>query len=174
MTIPATAIPSGFQIHEFERTFEFQRGFTATWDVLMKTETFTRGQPWPYRVEFIDTPQPDGTVARGFDVGTLNAHHGPFLNFCGVVSRVEVAEDRASRDLEYAYGAYALAFRLIRPTRLGIDVESTGKASCRVTIRVESFVRPWIASFWTFAQRGFWLGFGPALRRQIPKPTDRV
>lgn len=137
----------------------------------MRTETFTRGQPWPYRVEFLDTPQPDGTVARGFDVGTLNAHHGPFLNFCGVVSKVEVTETRAVRDLEYAYGAYAVAFRLIRPTRLGIEVVSTGEASCRVTIQVESFVRPWISSIWTLAQRCFWLGFGPALRRQIPRAS---
>ncbi len=139
----------------------------------MTPETFTKGQPWPYRVEFLETPQGDGTVARGFDVGTLNAHHGPFLNFSGVVSEVTVGSDRAVRDLEYVYGAYALAFRWIRPRLLRLAVERTGAERCRVTVRVESFTRPWIAGMWTLGQRIFWTAFGPSLRRQVPKASER-
>ena len=49
--------------------------------------------------EFLDTVLPDGTVARGFDVGTLNAHHGPFMNFCGAISLIDERPDGAERDL---------------------------------------------------------------------------
>lgn len=173
MAIPSSPCPPGFRPHVHEHSFDLARGFEETWTVLMTPETFTKGQPWPYRVEFLETPQADGTVARGFDEGTLNAHHGPFLNFSGVVSSVEVGPDRAVRDLEYVYGAYALAFRWIRPRLLRIAVDRTAPDRCRVTVRIESFTRPWIAGAWTLAQRLFWSAFGPSLRRLVPKTASR-
>ena len=163
--IPSPPRPRGFIDHVFERTFEVDCGWETAWGWLMRPETFTRGQVWPYRVEFLETPQPDGRIARDFEVGTLNAHHGPFMNFCGVISKVEVGADQAMRDLEYGYGAYALSFRLIRPTMLRIRVQARGDDRCRVTVRVESFARSWIAGLWTLAQRCFWPGFGLALRK---------
>ena len=156
--------PPGFKAHVHEHVVEVNHPWTVAWGWLHDPETFIKGQPWPYRVEFLDTPLPDGTIARGFDVGTRNAHHGPFMNFCGVISRVSVEADRAERDLDYDYGAYALAFRLIRPTLLRISVDALGPDRCRVTVRVESFVRGWIAGLWTLAQRCFWPFFSAALR----------
>lgn len=169
MNPPSAFVPVGFEPHVFERTFVVDRPFRPVWDWLMKPETFTKGQVWPWRVEFLDTPLADGSIARGFDVGTRNAHHGPFMNFCGVISRVEQAEDRGSRDLVYGYGAYALAFRLVRPTLLRIDAHRIDDQRTRVVVRVESTVRRWMVGPWTLAQRCFWPGFGHWLRRSVPR-----
>ena len=165
MTMPSQSCPPGFQSHRYRHTFEIDGSWQAIWEWLMRPETFTAGQPWPYRVEFLETPVPDGTVARGFDLGTLNAHHGPFMNFCGVVSRIEIGEDRAERNIEYGYGAYFLAFRLIRPHGLQVQVEAVTESRCRVVITVDSWVRPWTARLWTLAQKCFWPGFGFSLRK---------
>ena len=169
MTIPSSPCPSGFRPHVHEHSFDLAREFEATWTVLMTPETFTKGQPWPYRVEFLDTELPDGTVARGFDVGTLNAHHGPFMNFCGAISRIDERSDGAERDLEYGYGAYALAFRLVRPHLLRISVDAVDDDRCRVTAHVGSYVRRGMGGLWTTAQRCFWPGFGLSLRRGVPR-----
>ena len=168
MTIPAQTCPPSFRPHEHEYVTVVNRPWTAVWAWLMRPETFTKGPLWPYRVEFIDTPQADGTVSRGFEVGTLNAHHGPFLNFCGVISRIEERPSGAVRDLEYSYGAYALAFRLIRPHLLRISVDAVEETQCRVTVHVGAYVRRGMSGLWTFAQRCFWPGFGVALRRSVP------
>ena len=169
--IPVQSCPDGFRTHVFEKTFHLDRNWQTAWHWLMQTETFTRGQIWPYRVEFIDTPLPNGDIARGFDVGTLNAHHGPFMNFCGVIAEVEEHTNRACRDLQYTYGAYALAFRLIRPNLLRISAVAAGSEQCQVTVRVESFVRPWISRLWTLAQACFWPGFGLSLKRACRSPS---
>ena len=165
MAIPPQSCPPGFQTHRYRHTFETDGRWRDIWSWLMTPETFTAGQPWPYRVEFLDTPRGDGTVARGFDAGTLNAHHGPFMNFCGTVARIEVDDDRAERDIEYGYGSYFLAFRLIRPVGLRVSVESVSEARCLVVVTVDSWVRPWTARLWTLAQKCFWPGFGLSLRK---------
>ena len=162
--VPPQVRPPRFRDHVHEHVVEVDRPWSVAWGWLHDPDTFIKGQPWPYRVEFLDTPRPDGTVASGFDVGTRNAHHGPFLNFCGVITRVVVEEERAERDLRYDYGAYALAFRLIRPTLLRIGVVGLGPDRCRVTVRVESHVRGWMSGPWTLAQRCFWPFFSIALR----------
>ena len=164
-----STLPRGFESHVFERRFEIDRPFEAVWAWLMRPETFTEGQPWPWRVEFLDTPMPDGSVARGFDVGTRNAHHGPFMNFCGRISRVESGADSAVRDLEYGYGAYALGFRLIRPTLLRISASRVDDGRTEVVVRIESAVRSWMAGPWTVAQRCFWPSFGWWMRRGVPR-----
>ncbi|MAD19333.1 MAG: hypothetical protein CMJ52_03820 [Planctomycetaceae bacterium] len=165
MTIPSQDCPPRFQRHRYRHAFEIEGAWRAVWNWLMTPDTFTKGQPWPYRVEFLETSGPEGGVARGFEVGALNAHHGPFMNFCGVVSRVEVLDDRAERDIEYAYGAYFLAFRLVRPVGLRVSVDGISESRCRVEVQVDSYVRPWTAGLWTLAQRCFWPGFGLSLRR---------
>lgn len=169
MAIPRQTCPPGFVAHEHEYTVVLDRPWRAAWDWLMRPETFIQGQPWPYRVEFLDTELPDGTVARGFDVGTLNAHHGPFMNFCGAISRIDERPDGAERDLEYGYGAYALAFRLVRPHLLRISVDAVDDDRCRVTAHVGSYVRRGMGGLWTTAQRCFWPGFGLSLRRGVPR-----
>ncbi|MEE2718287.1 MAG: hypothetical protein VX727_00685 [Planctomycetota bacterium] len=171
MTIPPQVRPSGFTDHAFDFSCTIDRPWGEVWDWLLEPDTFVKGQFWPFRVEFLDTPSEDGSVARGFDVGTLNAHHGPFMNFCGVITRVEIGETGAVRDLEYAYGAYALAFRLIRPTLLRIEVVGEGTHRCRVDVRVESFVRSWFGGTWTLAQRCFWPSFGRMVRRAMRSRT---
>ena len=137
------------------------------WDYLMTPETFTKGQLWPWRVEFIETPREDGSVARGFDVGTLNAHHGPLMNFCGVISFVEETDDVCVRHLDYGYGAYAIGFRFIRPRRLIIKVESRGENTCRVTVTVQSHVRRGCNLAWSLMQRLFWPSFKLMLRSGV-------
>ena len=167
MSIPTQVRPSGFNDHVFDYSCTIDRPWKTVWSWLLEPDTFVKGQFWPFRVEFLDTPTEDGPVARGFDVGTLNAHHGPFMNFCGVITRVEVGESEAVRDLEYAYGAYAVAFRLIRPSLLRIRVVGEDEHRCRVDVRVESYVRSWHGGIWTLAQRCFWPSFGRMIRRAL-------
>ena len=164
---PAAVCPPKFRDHEFTYSCDLNRSMEKTWAYLMTPETFTKGQVWPWRVEFIDTPREDGSIASGFDVGTLNAHHGPFMNFCGVISLVEESDDVCLRHLDYGYGAYAIGFRFIRPVRLIIKVESTGPDACHVTVTVRSHVRRSLCGTWTLMQRLFWPSFKRLLRRGI-------
>lgn len=167
-TIPAQSCPSNFVTHRVQKTYVVDRPLAATWWWLMQPETFTNGQPWPWRVEFIDTTLPDGTVASGFDVGTLNAHHGPLMNFCGVIAEVNEGESECSRRLDYSYGAYAIGFRFIRPTALTIICRAEGDSKTIVEVSIDSFVRSWLGGFWTFAQNLFWPAFGWTMRRRVP------
>lgn len=164
--------PPRFSEHVFTRAYEVPVPWQVPWSWLMTPETFTKGQVWPFRVEFLDTPLPDGRIARGFDVGTLNAHHGPFMNFCGRITRVETGPDGGRRDLHYDYGAYALAFRLIRPTLLRVEATPSGPTTSVVTVRIESHVRRGLHRAWTLAQRCFWPGFGLALRKACRRATQ--
>ena len=170
MSVPSAPCPPGFHEHVFEFRFTPTRSMDATWAWLMRPETFTQGQLWPWRVEFLETPLENGTVARGFEVGTLNAHHGPLMNFCGVITRVETADDVCERDLEYGYGAYAIGFRFIRPRLLTIRVTRVDETHCEVMVRVTSHVRRGWNRIWTLGQRGFWPSFKLALRRGVPRP----
>ena len=167
MTIPPQVRPSGFTDHAFDFSCTIDRPWGVVWDWLLEPDTFVKGQFWPFRVEFLDTPSEDGSVARGFDVGTLNAHHGPFMNFCGVISLVEESDDVCVRHLDYGYGAYPIGFRFIRPFKLIIKVESKGPDACHVTVTVRSHVRRSLCGTWTLMQRLFWPSFKRLLRRGI-------
>ncbi len=147
--------PEGFVQHSFERTFAVDRPISVVWDWLNRTETFTKGQIPPYRVEFI----PDA-----FEVGVLTSHHGPGISFSGVISAMDAPY---YRDLQYFYGSYALSFRWIRPTRLEFWLEETGVGTT-VKLKVSSWVRRGLHRFWTLGQTLFWPLFGVALRA-IPK-----
>lgn len=104
---------------------------------------------WPFRVEFVE---------GGFEPGVLNVHHGPLINFAGVIGEVR-DPDRDSggyRDLKYFYGSYAFSLRLVRPTRLQFWAEPTRETGTAVTLQLDSFVREPLYGAWNLSQRVFW------------------
>lgn len=147
--------PAHFVPHHFEHSFEVQASVDVVWDWLNQTETFTRGQPPGYRVEFI---------GDRFEPGVCTVHHGPLLNFAGVIGEMEAPR---YRDLKYFYGSYALSLRLIRPTRLQLWLEPLVNGGTQVRLRVDSHVRSWMAGLWTLAQRMFWPGLTWQMRREL-------
>jgi hypothetical protein len=76
--VPAGA-PSGFVSHAYRSSFVVPVGVERVWEWLNDPATFTEGQVWPFRVEFVD---------GGFEPGVLNVHHGPFLNVAGIIGEV--------------------------------------------------------------------------------------
>lgn len=155
MTVQSAPLAPGFVEHAFERRFELAMPRQQVWDWLNDPATFTKGQPWPYFVEF---------VGGGFEPGVQNTHTGPLLHCCG-----EIGEVRAPsyRDLRYHYGAYVLAMRWIRPTRLQFWVEAVDERTTAVKVRLDSQCRPWLRGIWTFGHRCFWRFFGWSMRRGV-------
>ena len=148
--VPAGA-PEGFVSHAYRQTFQVPHGHRRVWNWLNDPATFTEGQVWPFRVEFVD---------GGFEPGVLNVHHGPLLNFAGAIGEVRPPEgDTAGyRDLKYFYGSYAVSPRLIRPTRLQFWVEGSGDDTL-LTLQVDSLVRRRFARTWSLLQKVFWQRF---------------
>jgi len=132
------------------------------WTWLNTPETFTEGQIPPYRVEFV-SPDPEN-IPAGFHEGVLNVHHGPLLNFAGVLNEIR---DGEYRDLHYFYGSYAISLRFIRPTRLQFWVEELEPGITRVRGQVDSYVKPWMYRLWTWGQELFWTLFMHLLRRNV-------
>lgn len=130
--------------------FETSHEVDAVWRWLNDPATFTEGQIWPFRVEFVN---------GGFEPGVLNVHHGPFINFAGVIGEVRDPgkEAVAYRDLKYFYGSYALSLRLARPTRLQFWAEPA--SGTRVTLQLDSFIREPFVRPWQLAQKIFWSRF---------------
>ncbi|MEM0982895.1 MAG: hypothetical protein AAGI17_02990 [Planctomycetota bacterium] len=157
--IPRNVAPSGFAEHVFERSRPLGVDRAGLWRWLNTPETFTR-QVWPYRVEFVEGTGVHG--GGGFEVGTLNTHHGPFLNCSGVITRTD--ETEGVRDLHYFYGAFIVSPRLIRPRRLLFTL--TGEPdNAHLKLRVECDVKPWVAGVWTGLQSMFWSSFFGSARR---------
>lgn len=152
--VPApSGAPDGFSEHVYRKVFETPHRIDAVWSWLNDPVTFTGGQVWPYRVEFVD---------GGFESGVLNAHYGPFINFAGVIGEVRgpATGEAAYRDLGYFYGSYALSPRLARPTRLQFWAEDAPDAAAtRVTLQLDSLVRVPFIRPWELAQRAFWSRF---------------
>ena len=71
-----TGAPSGFVTHAYRRSFAVPFEIGRVWGWLNDPATFSEGQVWPFRVEFVE---------GGFEPGVLNAHHGPLLNVAGVI-----------------------------------------------------------------------------------------
>ena len=153
--------PDFLEEHAHEFAFETARPLDAVWRWLNDPATFTDSQVWPYRVEFVS---PDPAVPAGFHEGVLNTHHGPLLNFAGVLTEVRPP---AYRDLRYYYGAYAVSPRLIRPTRLQFWTETAGQGTA-VRLRVDSLVRRGWGGRWTWMQERFWRRFPRWLERAVP------
>ncbi len=143
--------PERFQDHQFNLSFEINQPREKIWSWLNRMETFTDTQIPPYKVEFY-SPDPK-TIPNGFHEGVLNIHHGPFINFAGVMGKVE---ENTYRDLQYFHGSYAFSLRWIRPYRLEFWLEDGDNATSRVKMRLSSWVKPWIAKLWHSMQKRFW------------------
>lgn len=152
--------PAGFVRHSYRKSFETPYAVERVWGWLNDPATFTEGQVWPFRVEFVD---------GGFEPGVLNVHHGPFINFAGVIGEMRSPDDGrvAYRDLKYFYGSYALSPRLARPTRLQFWVEPGARAETRVTLRLDALVRGPFAGVWELSQRAFWSRFPRWMERSL-------
>jgi len=138
--------PEGFVVHVYEREFHYSMDkISSVWTKLQRRETFTKGQLFPYRVEFAASSQ-EGE----FLPGELNIHHGPFLSVHGAVG--EVTE--SYRSLEYFYGSYVVSFRLVRPVRLEFFREGSD-----LKLKLKVYVRPWFRPVWRLCNFILWSGF---------------
>lgn len=136
-------IPQGFVRDEFEREFSYpQAKIESVWKKLQRRETFTKGQVFPYRVEFGATSQ-EGE----FLPGELNIHHGPFLSVHGAIGEVS----SKYRSLHYFYGSYVLSFRVVRPVQLEFFCEGN-----RLKLKLSVYVRPWFRPIWRLGNRILW------------------
>ncbi len=160
------ATPPGFVPHAYEKTFATPHERAAVWAWLCDPATFTEGQVWPFRVEFV---HPETGAPAGFEEGVLNVHHGPLILFAGVLGEIRAPE---YRDLRYFYGSYAISLRLIRPTRLQFWLSDLGGSGAPgggtiVRLRLDSAVRPWLGALWTRAQGVFWDRFPRWMERSL-------
>jgi len=170
--IPHHMRPAGWVNHLFQRTRPVRADMDALWSWLNTPETFTR-QLWPYRVEFVEKSGVDGT--SGFSLGVLNIHTGPFLHAAGVITRLDDLTDGDTlvRDLHYTYGSYMIALRLVRPALLRFTARCDDESLVELTVRVESFTRPWFVGTWTRTQSVFWSTFFGSARRGAAKHARR-
>ena len=138
--------PQGFVVDVYEREFHYSdENISSIWKKLQRRETFTKGQLFPYRVEFAAKSQ-EGE----FLPGELNIHHGPFLGVHGAVGEVT----DSYRSLEYFYGSYVVSFRLVRPVRLEFFREGSG-----LKLKLKVYVRPWFRPIWRLCNFILWSGF---------------
>jgi len=159
----------GFVENVHESHFRIAAPWTRVWQWLETPETFSDGQVWPYRVDFL---APDPSSPAGFHEGGLNIHHGPFLSLPGRLDTIEESDDRAYRSLSYLYGSYVLSLRLIRPTRLEFWVEEEADARTLVRVRLSSDVHPVIETPWSRLQGVFWSRLGRWMAKALD--TERI
>ncbi|QCK15302.1 hypothetical protein [Mangrovivirga cuniculi] len=150
----------GYKEHSVTKDFVLNNSPESVWETLIRKDTFSDHQIWPYRVEFMNDDKEKMTT------GEENIHHGPLMSFSGVMGEIESG---VYRDLKYYYGSYFLSFRLIRPYRLQIWVKEFEEDKTVVTIRIDSYVKPYIYFTWTFMQKIFWSGFGKWIDRLTKK-----
>jgi len=137
--------------YAFAKTFTFSTDqMNRIWPKLQTREMFTRGQIFPYKVEF-DAPDQQGP----FQVGELNIHHGPLLSVHGQVGEIT----STYRDLKYFYGSYVLSFRWIRPYRLQMFREGN-----QLTIQLDAFIKKIWKGPWVVGNHILWWSFGWGLR----------
>lgn len=146
-------LPPRFEAHHYEAEARSPLARDVVWAWLCAPETFTKGQPPPYRVEFV---HPEGGREGTFEIGTPNAHHGPWLIAAGLIGDVR---DGAYRDLRYFYGSHVLSMRWIRPVRLQFWLEDTDEGGTLLRWRMDAQVRKGWGGFWSFVQGGFWKAF---------------
>ena len=144
-------LPPGFKDNVFTFSFSINTTADKVWNWLNDTKTFTDTQVWPWRVEFY---HPDNQQkAIEFKEGVLTNHQGPMVNFAGILTKIE---DNHNRDLQYAYGSYALNFRWIRPNRLEFKTEEEEDGKTKLTGIISTYTKPGLDKFWTKSQRIFW------------------
>lgn len=138
--------PSGFIPFCYERSFRYSlEEMDPLWRKLQLRETFTKGQIFPYRVEFSAASQ-EGEFAPG----ELNIHHGPLLSVHGAIGEVS----STYRSLDYFYGSYVLSFRLVRPVKLEFSRQDNV-----LIVKLSSYVRSWFLPFWRFGNFLLWSSF---------------
>lgn len=138
--------PKGFVVDVFEREFTFPlERMDSLWEKLQRRETFTKGQLFPYRVEF-EAPEQEGE----FRPGEYNIHHGPLLSVHGVVGEV----NSTYRSLHYHYGSYVVSFRLVRPVQLEFLREGPS-----LKLKLKACVRPWFRPAWRGMNHLLWASF---------------
>lgn len=141
--------PQGFVLDIFQREFHF-KDLSSFWEKLQRRETFTKGQLFPYRVEFAANSQ-EGE----FSPGELNIHHGPLLSVHGAIGEISPTY----RSLDYFYGSYVISFRLIRPFKLEFF-----RKDQVLTVKLHTFVRPWFKPLWRVLNQIFWSAFRLSVR----------
>ncbi len=159
--------PRGFELHAIEREYDLPADAAVAWEWLEDPATFTRGQIWPYRVEF--TPDREGG-ATDFRVGGLSDHHGPGLSAAGQLTEIREGQ---YRELVYFYGSYVGSFRWIRPSRLEFWVDKAGPHA-RVRMRFESFVRTPLLRVWAWGLERFWVRFGHWMSESVQRRARRA
>jgi hypothetical protein len=139
-------VPQGFMLDEYERELIFsEKTMASVWKKLQLRETFTKGQLFPYRVEFAASSQ-EGE----FSPGELNIHHGPLLSVHGAIGEVT----SSYRSLHYFYGSYVFSFRIVRPLELEFFREGT-----QLKVKIKSYVRPWFRPVWRCLNYLLWSSF---------------
>ena len=156
--------PPHMEEHTHEFSFEIKASRDKVWKWLNRPETFTEGQIPPFRVEFY-SPDPDN-IPNGFHEGVLNVHHGPLMNFAGVLTKIEKP---FYRDLQYYYGSYALTMRWIRPFRLEFWLDESDENKTILKCRISSYIKPSMRGFWSTAQKYFWARFRSWAKKQAVK-----
>lgn len=145
--------PESFTDQPFEVSFLVNSTPSHVAKVLNATSTFSDGQIFPFRVEFLDPST--GRFTKKFEEGILTNHHGPLLSAVGILREIDFPN---YRDLQYFYGAYAISFRLFRPHRLEIfTTEENSK--CRVRVRLSTYVKNGWGWLWRLGQTCFWPSF---------------
>ncbi len=159
------SVVPGFVLHSYRRTFQINFNPEEVWEVLLRKDTFTDHQVWPYRVEFAGPSN-----ATYMEPGEENTHHGPWMSFTGAMGEIKAP---SYRELRYYYGSYFLSIRWIRPERLQVWVRQSGDGASEVTMQVDSLVKPWISRIWTRMQAIFWSGFGRWISSLLRKAKSR-
>lgn len=138
--------PPGFITDVFEREFHYSPGkIEAAWKRLQRRETFTKGQIFPYKVEFA-APSQEGD----FLPGELNIHHGPLLSVHGAIGDVTATY----RSLDYFYGSYVMSFRIIRPVKLEFFRDQD-----TLKLKFKVYIRPWFRPLWRVGNHILWSSF---------------
>ena len=139
--------PSFMKEHVYEIDFPLdEEKKTLVWQKIQLRETFTKGQIFPYRVEF-----ESGNDSGPFSPGEKNIHHGPFLHLPGEIG--EISDDY--RSLFYYFGSFVISFRMIRPVCLEFFKTDTG-----IKMKLKSHIRPLFVGLWDLGNRIFWKKFG--------------
>ena len=154
--------PPGFKNNVFRFSFDVNASESAVWEWLNDTRTFTDTQYWPWKVEFYSPDEQK--VPTGFNEGVLTNHHGPLINFAGVLAKV----DANYRDLQYTYGSYAFNFNWIRPYRLEFETNSAGGVTT-ITGTLSAYVTPRLDGLWSWFQKRFWSRFKNWASKSIPR-----
>lgn len=151
------AKPTFLKLHSFKRQWLIQKPLNKIWETVNSMKTFSKGQIFPYRVEFTDVDK-----EASFSSGVWTNHHGPFLNACGQIGEMRPME---YRDLRYNYGSYVLSFRFIRPVRLQFFFKEDPKGTL-LSVQFDCYVAPYLYGIWNILMKIFWSGFGNLMAKR--------